>query len=310
MNPPASANLPETIVGTVALLAVVGCVVVWTKIVMRWHSRLPVLPYQPRRRVPWRTFDVILLAAMYILVPALVARIAYWWFDFPRGGLSETIKTAPLNAEHPLSRVLSEGHDVWTVLLCVATAVIVAPITEELLFRLVLQGWLESLERRMRRRIPAMQRLLAGLMPVMTVAVLFAAMHIRRSEPREELPIVVFGLRVVRVSGLLTVLAVLFWLRCAAGATLADLGIVPSKLAGDLRIGLVAFLAVTAPVYIVMIAVKVLLPEVAVADPIPILFLAMALGILYYRTHRIIPSLALHMAFNAVGVFMAIASAK
>jgi membrane protease YdiL (CAAX protease family) len=310
MNPPASANLPETIVGTVALLAVVGCVVVWTKIAMRGARRLPVLPYQPRRRVPWRTFDVILLAATYILVPALVMRTAYWWFEFPRGALSETIKTAPLNAEHPLSRVLLEGHNIWTVLLCVASAVIVAPITEELLFRLVLQGWLESLERRMRRRIPAMRQFLPGVMPVITVAVLFAAMHMRKSEPREELPIVVFGLSVFCVSGLVTVLGAVFWLRCAAGASLADLGIVPSKLAGDLRIGLVAFLAVTAPVYVVMIAVKVLLPEVAVADPIPIFFLAIALGILYYRTHCIIPSLTLHMAFNAVGVFMAIVSAK
>ena len=162
----------------------------------------------------------------------------------------------------------------------------------------------------MRRRLPAMRQLLPGVMPVITVAVLFAAMHIRKSEPREELPIVVFGLSVFCVSGLLTVLAALFWLRCAARATLADLGIVPSKAAGDLRIGLVAFLAVTAPVYLVMIAVKLLLPEVAAADPIPIFFLATALGILYYRTHRIIPSLTLHMAFNAVGVFMAIVSAK
>ena len=65
-----------------------------------------------------------------------------------------------------------------------------------------------------------------------------------------------------------------------------------------------------AVVYAVMIDVKELLPDIAVADPIPILFLAMALGILYYRTHRIVPSLVLHMAFNAAGVFMAIAASK
>jgi membrane protease YdiL (CAAX protease family) len=88
------------------------------------------------------------------------------------------------------------------------------------------------------------------------------------------------------------------------------LGIVPRNLVHDLRIAAVAFVAVTVPVYLVMIDVNQLWPQIPVADPIPIFFLALALGFLYYRTHRIVPSLALHMAFNAVGVFMAIAMAR
>ena len=51
------------------------------------------------------------------------------------------------------------------------------------------------------------------------------------------------------------------WLKFAAGATLADFGIVPRKLAGDVRLGLLAFLAVTPPVYAVLFAVQELLPE-------------------------------------------------
>jgi membrane protease YdiL (CAAX protease family) len=310
MNPPHSSNLPETLVVVFFLLAIVACVVVWKVIVMGWLQRQPVLPYRPRRPVPWRTFDVILLVSMYILMPAVVVRALYWCFNIPRGALLETAKNAPLNTEHPLSRVLLEGHNIGTILLCVASGVVIAPIVEELLFRLLLQGWLESLERRMRRRIPALRRVLAGLVPVVTVGFLFAAMHIRVSEPREELPAVVFRLSVFSLSSLLTVVAGVCWLRFAAGASLADLGIVPSKLAGDIRLGLVAFLAIIVPVYAVMVDVKILLPEIAVADPIPIFLLAIALGILYYRTHRIVPSLALHMAFNAVGVFVAITSAK
>ncbi len=308
MNPPDSPNSAQAIVGILVLLTTVGCVLVWTTVIVRWSRRQPVLPYQPRRPVPWRTFDVVLLVLMYILVPALVMRTASWWFGFPRDALSHAAKDAPLDAEHPLSRVLLEGHDVWTLLLCVASAVIIAPICEELLFRLVLQGYLESLERRMRRRIPALREFLAGLVPIVTVALLFAAMHIRVPEPREELPAIVFKLRVVCISGLLMAAAVIFWLRFAAGATLADLGIVPSKLLADIRVGLLAFLAVVVPVYVVMIGVKMLLPEIAVADPIPIFLLAIGLGILYYRTHRIVPSLTLHIAFNAVGVFMALAA--
>jgi membrane protease YdiL (CAAX protease family) len=34
-------------------------------------------------------------------------------------------------------------------------------------------------------------------------------------------------------------------------------------------------------------------------DPIPLFFLAVALGYLYQRTHRMLPSLVLHAVFNA-----------
>jgi membrane protease YdiL (CAAX protease family) len=310
MNPPDSPDLSEAIFGTLAILAIFACVVVWKAIAMRWIGRQPVLPYQPRRPVPWRAIDVVLLVSMYILAPAVVMRVACLWFDLPREALSQTADAAPLNADHPLSRALLEGHGAWTILLCLVSAVVVAPITEELFFRLVLQGWLESLEQRLRRRIPGLRRIVAGFMPVMTVAFLFAAMHIRTPAPRADLPVVVLALSIYSVSSLLTVIASVCWLGFAARGTLADFGIVPSKLAEDVRIGLLAFLAVTVPVYAVMIDVKELLPNIAVADPIPILFLAMALGILYYRTHRIVPSLALHMTFNAVGVLMALAASK
>ena len=37
-------------------------------------------------------------------------------------------------------------------------------------------------------------------------------------------------------------------------------------------------------------------------DPIPLFFLALVLGTLYHRTHRIAPSLVLHIAFNATAI--------
>ena len=122
--------------------------------------------------------------------------------------------------------------------------------------------------------------------------------------------ILVFLLAVQYIANLLTVVLSVCWLKFAAGATLADFGVVPSKILQDLRIAAIAFLAVTAPVLAINVAASKLLPTSVAADPIPIFFLATALGVLYYRTHRIVPSVALHMAFNAVGVFVAIATAK
>lgn len=51
----------------------------------------------------------------------------------------------------------------WLLLLMILSAVVVAPLTEELLFRVVLQGWL--------------RQQLGGWQAVMLVAVLFAAIH-------------------------------------------------------------------------------------------------------------------------------------
>ena len=45
-------------------------------------------------------------------------------------------------------------------------------------------------------------------------------------------------------------------------------------------------------------------------DPIPLFFLALVLGVLYHRTHRIAPSLVLHMAFNATSVVLFFAGSR
>ena len=43
-------------------------------------------------------------------------------------------------------------------------------------------------------------------------------------------------------------------------------------------------------------------------DPIPLFFLALVFGLLYHRTHRIAPSLLLHMTFNATSILLIYAS--
>ena len=56
------------------------------------------------------------------------------------------------------------------------------------------------------------------------------------------------------IAGLAVIALAVFWLKFAARATWADLGIVPAKFSSDVRLGLLAFLAVTVPVYAVMFA--------------------------------------------------------
>jgi membrane protease YdiL (CAAX protease family) len=312
MNPTDPSSMSAAVLAILVQLAIASCIAVWTVAAVRWRRGQPVLPYQPRRSVPWRLIDVALLIIAYLFAPALLVRMSPHRPDVQTTELAQVAQPPKTEMEHPLERLLSESHNGPTILLCALLAIVIAPITEELLFRLLLQGWLESLERRLRRhfirQVPRPILVAVGIVPIAVSSLLFAALHIRGPEPPEQISTLVFRLAVMAIAGLLVITLAVWWLKSAARATWADIGIVPGKLAGDVRLGLLAFLAVLVPVYIVMFAAKHFLPANVVPDPIPMLFLGAALGTLYYRTHRIVPSIVLHAAFNATGVVLMLLS--
>jgi membrane protease YdiL (CAAX protease family) len=91
------------------------------------------------------------------------------------------------------------------------------------------------------------------------------------------------------------------WVRLRTRATWADFGIEPRAVGRDFGLGLAAFLAVAPPIYVLQMSlVKWVSP--GTADPISLFFFALVLGILYYRTHRIVPAIALHMALNGTSL--------
>lgn len=301
------------------LLAILACVVVWIWAAERWNSGLPVVPLEPRRRVPWRAIDVVLVVSAYVLIPMVVVSGARTGIDTASAPKRAVVKQK-VDSSHALQRVLSEKDTLgWPIVVAAVLAIVIAPITEELVFRLVLQGWLEAIERRLRRRIRGLRQIVGGLMPVGTVALLFAAIHYRGAGTQPDASTVLSLLQLFAVSSLMIVVFSVWWLRNSAGATLSDLGIVRDKVASDVRLGLLSFLAVMPPVYGIMlganVALDVLMPgkgvhERLAADPLPLFFLGLALGILYYRTHRIVPSIVLHSAFNTVGVALALVASR
>ena len=211
-----------------------------------------------------------------------------------------------VTTEHPLGRLLEKSENWPDVVLVAVLATLIAPVVEELLLRLTLQAWLEAVERRWRRRARWLRRGLPGAMPVVFVSLCFAALHVRRAAGPEELP---SGAVLVAeaIGHLATIGVLLLWLRRGAGATLGDLGIEPRLWRRDVAVGLVAWAAFAGPIYLFFGAIRPLAPGL-VLDPLPIFFLALVLGTLYYRTHRILPSIVLHAAFNAIGVLLGLAS--
>lgn len=303
MPPAAELLSPKSIVlATAAALTVLACATVWALLAARWSRRQPVLPHQPRRPVPWVGLDLLLVVLFYLTAQSGVAGLARVALD--PGDLQTPPAGAPeeSTAEHLVARLCTEGNG-WVLLLCFVAAVVVAPLVEELFFRVLLQGCLEAAARRWRRRAPALRRLIpraAG--PIVLTSLLFAAMHFRTAGPAVNPRLAVFLLAGDVAAKLLMAVFAVCLVRWRAGATAADLGWVPQKLLGDVRLGLIAFAAIAAPLYLGQAALVCLLPKSLAPDPLPLFFLALVLGALYYRTHRIVPSIVVHAALNATSL--------
>ncbi len=287
----------------VALIVLACCasLLFWVAVLAR---RPPgeILPQEPRRRVPWKGSDVLVVLLAFIAL-SLVA-----WEGVHRVLAPELIE--PLPAEdvvgpHPVLEAMMLGG-APVLVLCVIAVAVVAPMAEEFLFRVVLQGWLESVAERWLPFLPGLRRWLPGASgPIFLTALLFAAMHFRVAQPRRHGEfLVALMLANAAVFTLLTGFAAL-WLRVRTGATAADLGLVRGKLAADLRLGLWAVVGLLGPVYALQIAAYLLVPQHVAPDPLPLFFLALGLGVLYARTHRLVPCVVVHAALNAVSLAMA-----
>lgn len=304
--------------GALLLLAIVASLIFWGAMLQRYRARGSILANEPRRHVPWQGIDVIVVLVAFVLLSAIAASVLRWWLG--PGLFEPKLSYEPLapSTDHPVVEALATGG-LWMVLLCVFAVVVVAPIAEEFLFRVLLQGWLESCVARWARYLPNLRRRLPGASgPILLSSLLFAKAHFRVAGPRYRADSLAAMLLANTVVGLLLVCFAVSWLRWRTGATAADLGLVPGKpacavaklgaLAGDVRLGLWSLVGLLGPIYAVHIACHVLLPEYLAPDPIPLFFLAIGLGVLYARTHRLAPCVVLHAALNATSLALAWAS--
>lgn len=287
-----------------ACLLIAAGLAVWMGVAVRAGKGLPVLPYTPRRPVPWQGVHVVLIFVVSLGLGILIQAVDASLFDLPRAAAPAGGAIQIPAVENPVLLLLRRSHTWGALLLCAVAAVIVAPIAEEFLFRLVLQGWLEALERRWRRRFPALRKLVPGMVPVVAVSLLFGALHYRhpttQTDPRY-LSHVLASDAVARVAALAFALGVL---RLDAGARAVDLGLVRKRLVGDVALGILAFFAVGVVIYFVNDRLSARFPA-NVADPLTLFLFSLILGTLYYRTHRILPAIVLHMTLNFTSLTLA-----
>ena len=196
---------------------------VWFWTITRFQQHLPVLPYEPRRPVPWEAIDLLLILCAFVLLQwqciflalkfagvqptenwtdldshaktavilcDLVSRFLTLFigaailvvragatsidlglnprrttYDLRCGALAfvaslplvyavQALVTHWVPYEHQLIDVVHEQNAVSTWILASLSAVVAAPLVEEFLFRVLLQGWLEKLELSLVLRLP------------------------------------------------------------------------------------------------------------------------------------------------------------
>jgi membrane protease YdiL (CAAX protease family) len=301
----------------------VGSLFAWLHLCKKYLSGKPVLPaYHPRKFTPWKGWDLlIILSFNFMLIVAIQFGIfctekALGRLLFASGNEPPaTGQKEPARREkeivkkttvHPAAQLLQDKNPLLLALVFTVVSVIV-PITEEFLYRLLLIGWLESEEVRWRRKLRSLLGVLPwGMMPIVFSALLFASMHNWKESPVMERSVLVLGLCMTGLINLFMMTFAFYWVRWQSGATAKDFGWDSEKFWGDVATGTTAFFAVALPIYALHIDLAhYVLPAKYAPDPIALFFFALVLGLLYYRTHRIVPSIVMHMLLNTCSLAMA-----
>lgn len=326
----------DTVLTIFGVAGLVACATGWTLVGARWAGGKSVFPVTPHRPVPWggveilvtvlilfvlqgflsaaiRTvmgieFDarreqmpvgaagaVFLVSAVGSLLTLALSAIAVrlrtgaTWDDL---GFSSRFLAADLRlgciafllivppvyliqlalvqwfpSEHPLATFLKENPDGRVLAICLFSAVIVAPLTEEYFFRVLFQGWLERLAKTSCE--PQSAETLGNATQLDTlngedgrdlsnpyVAPAPESRDANAQAAAEDLPLP------------------------AGGAMRRSLPIVASA----------AFFAI--------------MHWSHGPDPIPLGVLALGLGVLYQRTHRITPGIVVHFGLNATSMVL------
>jgi len=331
-------ELSDPLLGAIVLVMAMASIGTWLVLSTRL-ARGPILPYEPRRPVPWHgvwTLLPIVLVAFTVLAAIrgddltqdaasasttdLIERIAQgsvqqaafvaaflavvmfvsgatradfglptnaiqfardvrigvvtWLASLvPVYGVQALLISFFGHAEgHPLIKIIEQHANPMLFVLAFLVAVLAAPICEELLFRLLLQGWLEKWEdgRLGWRHKPSMDEA-----PMTNDEVQLTNGEARTSNDDHS----------------------------TSGHSAFDIR--HSSFATDQppRIGLARLPYGWLP--IVLSSLLFALAHVGYGpDPVPLFLLALMLGYVYQRTHRIVPSMVTHTLFNGLSLFV------
>jgi len=277
-------------------------------------------PLRRPRIVPWGVSAIVPVLVIFLLLPSLSYWIVTLVFPGPLDFLQhDNVTIENLADQHPLTILIQKsGSHPLVILVCFLTAVVVAPLAEEFVFRVVMQCGIESTLRREFGHSVWMR------LPVLITAMFFAAIHFRPPvQPEIDQPYIdqLFKeMTSVMIGRLLAVAIVIVIFRSFYRIRWNDIGLwegaallrsaTVRRIGRDALGALLLFLMIIIPVSIVNVAVVTFAKSdwavahgisASMVDPIPLFLFALVIGTLYYRTRRFASVFFLHAFFNLYG---------
>jgi membrane protease YdiL (CAAX protease family) len=236
--------------------------------------------FEKRQPVFWNGFDVFLLFFLWLTMMSVGIGMMLPFFV----GQHHSAQPVQATTDHPLSQLLEQGKKSPIILLVAFfSGVLSAPLTEEFLFRLVFQGWLTK-------------KLNNYPISIIIVSVIFALAHAgkRTVQPVDIQFYTMLGIGIINM---LLFCFGIFYLVKIRGVSVCELGFRANRILYDLSAATGIFI-VSAPL---ILSVNLLLrnnfPD-KITDPIPLFIFSIILGMLYYRTGRLLPCVVLHFLLN------------
>lgn len=221
---------------------------------------------------------------------------------------AETNANAKTNAEtdaslssktaHPVLVFLRENPSPKKYLFIICFTALLAPILEEFLFRLLLQGWFDARERELFVRKKG-----NGWRSVFLTTIIFCLLHYRSAQndfPTETM----FWLQnsIYFCVSVFVLLSCVWLLHGNLKLSLREIGLDFSHWKNDVRLGVFVFTAFATPSYLLLALVNPLLSPYCAGDFIALFPISLGFGLLYWRTRRLLPSVVAHSLFNGFAI--------
>jgi len=255
----------------------------------------------PNKTVPWTGWEVLLFFGIWFTVQIVCGAVIGVAAHLLPSEQSQVIEVEG-NHGHPIAQLVEQSKNSPLAFLIIfpvvfLAGIVVAPLIEEFLFRMLLQGWLEA-------TLARYEMPWASGIAIVLVSLLFAAIHAGNTEALGTL-----------------VLLLLFVLASVANLSIFVLGLVYLAWGRNIRIDNYLFgtkpffrscffINVKRCLYALVIlygisgSLWLLYPQTN-TDPIPIFFFSLLLGTIYSRTQNLSYCVLLHACLNMISLTIA-----
>ena len=250
-------------------------------------------PESKNTSVLWTGYDVLLFLALWLaplFVSVIIPHVSY--------SPEQTAAVSTSEYKHPIVQLVEQGKNSPMVfLVAFLSAVIVAPLVEEFLFRLLLQGWLET-------KLSRLQVPRASGVAIITVSCFFAAIH-AGNHGAIDTSSLVFGFIVSMIFSLLVFTSAVIFLVQRRNANVIPYFFGTGRFCLSQFLASAGYCLMTLVFIFGLFVVMVWCYPNTNVSPVPIFFFSLLLGTLYSKTRNLSYCILLHAFLNGTSLTIA-----